>query len=177
MTLMNSVQSADGATIQLPDMEPAPAPGSMLLLTRLSRVVYRRASEAVLGMTLKEYMALTNLRDQKGVTQQALADALHLDPNNTVLLLNVLESSRLAERRRDSSDRRRHIVELTPAGRKALERADRALESVEDEVLGSLSHAERETLHGLLLRAVEGEARKAARDQERQLSESLSRAT
>ena len=171
---MNSVQSTDGATIELPDMEPAPAPGSMLLLTRLSRVVYRRASEAVLGMTLKEYMALSNLRDQKSVTQQALADALHLDPNNCVLLLNVLESGRLAERHRDPTDRRRHIVELTAAGRRALEHADRALESVEDEVLGSLSHAERATLHGLLLRAVEGEARKAARDQERQLTEPVS---
>src|SRR5207249_2370430 len=156
MTLRNSVQSANGATIELPDMEPAPAPGSMVLLTRLSRVVYRRASEAVLGLTLKEYMALTNLRDQKGVTQQALGDALHLDPNNCVLLLNVLESGRLAERRRDPTDRRRHIVELTPDGRRALERADRALESVEDEVLGTLSHAERDMLHGLLLRAVEG---------------------
>jgi DNA-binding MarR family transcriptional regulator len=172
--LMNSVQSADGATIDLPDMEPAPAPGSMVLLTRLSRVVYRRASEAVLGMTLKEYMALTSLRDQKGVTQQALADALHLDPNNCVLLLNVLESGRLAERRRDPGDRRRHIVELTPAGRRALERADRALESVEDEVLYALTRTERETLRGLLLRAVEGESRKEARDQERQLAEPVS---
>jgi DNA-binding MarR family transcriptional regulator len=143
----------------------------MVLLTRLSRVVYRRASEAVLGMTLKEYMALTNLRDQRGVTQQALADALHLDPNNCVLLLNVLENGRLAERRRDPSDRRRHIVELTPAGRQALERADRALESVEDEVLGTLTRTERETLHRLLVRAVEGEARKAAREQEQQLGQ------
>src|SRR6266851_108 len=100
MTLMTSVQSTDRATIDQTDMEPAPAPGSMLLLTRLSRVVYRRASEAVLGMTLKEYMALTNLRDQTNVTQQALGDALHLDANNCVLLLNVLEAGQLAERRR-----------------------------------------------------------------------------
>src|SRR6266702_2643202 len=95
MTLMNSVQSANSVTIEQPDMEPAPAPGSMVLLTRLSRVVYRRASEAVLGLTLKEYMALTNLRDSKSVTQQALADALHLDPNNCVLLLNVLETGKI----------------------------------------------------------------------------------
>ena len=125
-------------------------------------------------MTLKEYMALANLRDQKGVTQQALGDALHLDPNNCVLLLNVLESGKLAERRRDPTDRRRHIVELTPVGRRALERADRALESVEDDVLGTLSPTERETLHRLLVRAVEGEAQKA-RAPERQISEPVSR--
>ena len=136
----------------------ATTPGSMVLLTRLSRVVYRRAREAVLGMTLKEYMALINLRDQPNVTQQALGDALHLDANNCVLLLNVLEAGHLAERRRDRTDRRRHIVELTPAGRLAVERADRALESVEDDVLGALSADERTTLHRLLLRALETES-------------------
>src|SRR5437588_7408978 len=134
MMLSTFVRSAPDGTIEQHEMS-APAPGSMVLLTRLARVVYRRATEAVLGMSLKEYMALTNLRDQKAVTQQALGEALHLDPNNCVLLLNVLESSQLAERRRDPGDRRRHIVELTPAGRKALARADHALESVEDEVL------------------------------------------
>src|ERR1700674_4626573 len=154
---MNSVQSesaANGATMA-GTMESATtsAPGSMVLLTRLSRVVYRRASEAVLGMSLKEYMALNNLRDQTNVTQQALGDALHLDANNCVLLLNVLEAGHLAERRRDPTDRRRHFVELTPAGRLAVERADRALESVEDDVLGALTAAERATLRSLLQRA------------------------
>src|ERR1700704_4843608 len=104
---MHTVQSpsaANAATIAgTVESATTTAPGSMVLLTRLSRVVYRRASEAVLGMTLKEYMALINLRDQNNVTQQALADALHLDPNNCVLLLNLLESSRLPERRREAS--------------------------------------------------------------------------
>jgi DNA-binding MarR family transcriptional regulator len=130
----------------------------MVLLTRLSRLVYRRASEAVLGMSLKEYMALNNLREQHSVTQQALGDSLHLDANNCVLLLNALEAGHLAERRRDRTDRRRHLVELTPAGRLAVERADRALESVEDEVLGALTADERATLHRLLLRALQTES-------------------
>src|ERR1700682_5756969 len=143
---MNPVQSAADATMAQSMESATSAPGSMVLLTRLSRVVYRRASEAALGMTLKEYMALINLRDQTNVTQQALGDALHLDANNCVLLLNVLEAGHLAERRRDPTDRRRHFVELTPAGRLAVERADRALESVEDDVLGALSTAERATL-------------------------------
>ena len=169
---MTTVQSADGATIST-DMPPRPAPGSMVLLTRLARVVYRRAKESVLGMSLKEYMALSSLRDHKNVSQQVLGDALHLDPNNCVLLLNGLESSGLIERRRDPADRRRHIVVLTPAGRIALERAERALESVEDEVLCALSREERATLHRLLLRAVDGEAQQPAREQPLQVAERL----
>lgn len=130
----------------------------MVLLTRLQRVVYRRATEAVLGMSLKEYMALCSLRDSSSVSQQALCESLHLDPNNCVLLLNVLEGSHQVERRRDPADRRRHLVVLTPAGHEALERADRALESVEDEVLGALSAEQRATLHHLLWLAVESDA-------------------
>jgi DNA-binding MarR family transcriptional regulator len=131
----------------------------MVLLTRLSRVVYRRATEAVLGLTLKEYLALTQLRDQPSISQQAFCEAVHLDPNNCVLLLNALEAARLVERRRDPTDRRRHTVILTAGGQAALERADRALETVEDEVLAALSAEERATLHRLLALAVESDAR------------------
>jgi DNA-binding MarR family transcriptional regulator len=133
----------------------------MVLLTRLSRVVYRRATEAVLGMRLKEYTSLIYLREHDGLTQQALAEALHMDANTCVLLLNELEAAGLAERRRDPMDRRRHTVVLNPAGVRALERADRALESVEDEVLGALTAEERATLRRLLGRALEGEGRAA----------------
>ena len=128
----------------------------MVLLTRLSRVVYRRATEESLGMRLKQYIALNYLRDQGDTPQQELGEALHLDANNLVLLLNDLEDEGFVERRRDQSDRRRHIVEITAAGRKALEHAERALESVEDDVLGALSTEERATLRRLLTRALEG---------------------
>jgi DNA-binding MarR family transcriptional regulator len=143
-------------------MVSAPPPGSMVLLTRLSRVVYRRATEAVLGMSLKEYLALTQLREQPNISQQAFCEAIHLDPNNCVLLLNALEAASRVERRRDPTDRRRHLVVLTSGGHQALEHADRALESVEDEVLGALSPAERATLHRLLTHAMEGAPRAAA---------------
>ena len=92
---------------------------------------------------------------------------LHLDPNNCVLLLNVLEAGKLAVRRRDSADRRRHIVELTPEGQRAIERADRALESIEDDVLGALTLDERALLHRLLSRALEDSPAAASRPPDR----------
>ena len=153
---MTTVHSSRTATIGA-SMPPAVAPGAMVLLTRLSREIYRRATEDVLGMSLKAYLALNNLREQEGVSQQALGDALHLDPNNCVLLLNVLEAGRLAVRRRDPTDRRRHIVELTDEGRRAVDRADRALESVENEVLAALTPGERAELRRLLARALSAE--------------------
>ena len=89
-----------------------------------------------------------------GVGQRQLGEALHLDPNNTVLMLNDLEAAGWAERRRDPDDRRRHTVEITPAGRKALARAEQALDGLEADVLDGLSPDERATLRELLARAM-----------------------
>jgi DNA-binding MarR family transcriptional regulator len=141
------------------EMGAPPAVGSMALLTRLSRVVYREATEAALGMRLKQYIALTHLRDNGAMSQQALGEALHLDANNCVILLNELETEGLAERRRDQNDRRRHLVVLNPKGATALESADRALESIEDVVLAALNPEERATLHRLLSQALESSNR------------------
>jgi DNA-binding MarR family transcriptional regulator len=129
-------------------------PGSLVLVIRLARSVYRRATEDVLGMRLKQYLALNHLAHVPGVGQRQLGEALHLDPNNTVLMLNDLEAAGWAERRRDAEDRRRHVVELTPAGRKALTRAEQALDGLEDDVLDNLSPEERATLRDLLARAL-----------------------
>jgi DNA-binding MarR family transcriptional regulator len=72
-----------------------------------------------------------------------------------VLLLNELEAAGFAQRRRDPGDRRRHLVEITPAGRSAAERAERAQEAIEDEVLAALSLEERAQLRELLGRALQ----------------------
>jgi DNA-binding MarR family transcriptional regulator len=133
------------------------AAGSMVLLTRLTRAIYRRSTEDVLGMRLKHYVTLARLRDYGDMSQQALCTTLMLDRNNCVLLLNELEEAGYVERVRDRADRRRHVVELTPAGRKALDRAEVKIETIEDEVLGALTPDERVTLRTLLIRALEGD--------------------
>lgn len=79
-----------------------------------------------------------------------------MDANNVVLLLNELEDLRYVARIRDPDDRRRHLVELTSAGARALARAERAQEQIEDEVLRSLDAQERATLWRLLTRALQG---------------------
>jgi DNA-binding MarR family transcriptional regulator len=130
------------------------APGSMVLLTRLAKQVYRRSSEELLGMHLRHLMTLSYLRDHDRCPQQELAEALCMDANNVVLLLNELEAREHIARRRDPGDRRRHLVELTAAGRRALKSAENAQESIEDEVLHGLDPEERAILWQLLTRAL-----------------------
>ncbi len=130
--------------------------GTMVLLTRLAKLVYRRSGEELLGMRLRQFVTLSFLADHDGASQQALAEALSMDANNLVLLLNDLEAAGHAERRRDPEDRRRHVVHITEAGRRALDQGERAQESVEEDVLAALTPDERATLRSLLARALEG---------------------
>src|ERR1700692_955849 len=118
------------------------APGSMVLLTRLAKQVYRRTNEEQLGMQLRHLVALTFLRDHEACPQQELGDAFCMDANNVVLLLNELEQLGYATPQRDPLDRRRHVVQLTQPGATALERAERAQETVEGDVLRALAAEE-----------------------------------
>jgi DNA-binding MarR family transcriptional regulator len=132
----------------------AETPGALVLATRLSRVAYRRATEEILGMRLKQFSALAYLRQLPGVSQRQLGDAMLLDANNCVLLLNDIEDAGWAERHRDPDDRRRHVVEITDAGREALVRAEQALDDLEEEVLEGLTPEERAKLRDLLAKAL-----------------------
>ena len=129
--------------------------GIVSLLTQAYKALNRHTSEELLGMRFKPYMMLGYIRDHPGTTQQELESALFMDANSVVLILNELEAARYSLRKRDSKDRRRHIVEITESGRRALERADKARESLEDEVLRDLSTDERSTLRRLLVRVLE----------------------
>jgi len=135
-------------------VNPDRPPGSLPLLARLAKLVYRRSSDEQLGMTVRHFITLSYLRDHPGAAQQDLGDVFCIDASNLVLLLNELEVADLAERRRDPSDRRRHLVWLTPAGEEALSRAEEAQERVEAEILRTLSPEERATLRDLLARAL-----------------------
>jgi len=113
-------------------------------------------------MRLKAYVALGYIRDHPGATQHMLESAMFMDANGVVILLNELEAAGYSIRRRDPQDRRRHIVEITAAGREAVERADTARESLEDEVLAGLSAEERTALRSLVQRVLDGLVQPAA---------------
>jgi DNA-binding MarR family transcriptional regulator len=130
--------------------------GTITLLSRLSKTVYRRTSEELLGMKLRHFLVVSYLAEQDRVPQQCLQDPLHMDANNLVIVLNELESLGFVQRLRDEEDRRRHIVVLTDRGRAAFKKAEKARETVEDDVLHALDADERETLRRLLAKALEG---------------------
>src|SRR5258708_34366435 len=118
-------------------------PGLSELLTQLTKAFHKRTSEQVLGMKLRQYMALAKVRDHPGISQQELAEMLLYDSNAVVLLLNELEDLGYSIRRRDPEDRRRHILELTDGGRQAMERAETGRAGIEHELLSGLTAEEK----------------------------------
>src|SRR3982074_1393615 len=116
-------------------MEKEPDSGLIALITQANKALHRRTSEELLGMRLKQFLLLGYVRDRGAVSQQELETGLLMDANSVVLLLNEAAAAVVSVRKRGPADRRRHMVELTEAGRAAVERAEKAREGIEDEVL------------------------------------------
>jgi DNA-binding MarR family transcriptional regulator len=151
--LGDEMAGSQGDGVDQRDSERAARPCAVLL-SRLAKQVYRRNNEEQVGMQLRHLMSLSYVSDHDGCPQQDLADAFCMDANNVVLLLNELEQLGYATRQRDPSDRRRHLVHITPAGREALIATVPGQLAIEDEVLAALDPDERRTLCDLLTRAL-----------------------
>lgn len=135
---------------QLPEELVASA---TFLIKRLGYAVKERTMKAYEGTGLHPYhhAILLVLDAGSADTQGSIADALGYDRGQLVGLLDELEEQGLVERRRDPDDRRRHLVRLTPAGKRTLKRLRALSKEIEDEFLGPLGNEERANLHALLL--------------------------
>jgi DNA-binding MarR family transcriptional regulator len=124
-------------------------------LARVARRAYDTCQEPGC-LRPRHLIALSLLHDGGPLSQQALGEALSLDPSNVVGLLNELEERGLVVRQRDPADRRRHIVSLSGAGTGELAATGTELAGIEDDLLAALSLAERTMLHDLLVRVAIG---------------------
>jgi DNA-binding MarR family transcriptional regulator len=123
------------------------------LLKRLGGAVKERALQAFepTGLNPQHHAVLSLLDEGTRETQATIADALGYDRSQLVGILDELEDKGYVERRRDKTDRRRHLVSLTPAGAKALRELRAIAKQVQQEFLAPLSSDEQQMLHALLL--------------------------
>ena len=112
-----------------------------------------RVEEA--GYELYDYSVLAILAEGARETQATIADALQVDPSRLVALLDKLETRDLIVRQRDPLDRRRHVVSITPAGKRELGRLREMIRKLEDEYLAPLDAEDRKAFHEFLLRLAE----------------------
>jgi MarR family transcriptional regulator, lower aerobic nicotinate degradation pathway regulator len=154
MVLTPPTTTASPAAEQLPEELIA---STTFLLKRLGYAAKERSMAAYeqTGLHPYHYAILLVLSDRSLETQGAIADALGYDRGQLVGLLDELEKRALVERRRDTNDRRRHLVHLTPDGKQMLRRLQALSRQTEDDFLAPLSDEDRASLHALLLRLAE----------------------
>jgi MarR family transcriptional regulator, lower aerobic nicotinate degradation pathway regulator len=137
---------------------PARPPRELLsnashLMKRLAWLVKERMTDAFepTGLAPYHYAVMLLLDEEPRETQAMIADALGYDRSHLVGLLDELESRGLIERKRDPDDRRRHLVSLTPEGKRTLEELRAIAKRIEDEFFAPLDAGQRELLLSLLL--------------------------
>jgi DNA-binding MarR family transcriptional regulator len=102
----------------------------------------------------REYAVLTAIAAAGPLSQQRLAERLHVNRTLMVAVADTLERRGLVERRRDPDDRRSYALHVTPAGHEELGRLHGAIERADRRMTERLSDAERARLNELLRKLV-----------------------
>lgn len=100
------------------------------------------------------YGVMTWINRLEPVSQKRVSTELGLDPSDLVALVDLLEVAGFVARQRDTEDRRRSSLTLTPAGRRALRRLDAIAADAEDAALAALDPAERAEFEDLVRRII-----------------------
>jgi DNA-binding MarR family transcriptional regulator len=131
--------------------ERATSEGLLLALLGQHAMRRLRAAHTEHKLSPRQFHLLGLLHDRGAMTQRELGTLMDVDPSILVTLLNPLEADSYLSRDRDPADRRRHVVTLTRAGQRQLERAAQAQRDAEDELFAGLTDRQRAQLRGLLL--------------------------
>jgi DNA-binding MarR family transcriptional regulator len=97
---------------------------------------------APIGLSARELSVLLAVTELGSASQQEVAHALGVDRTTMVTFVDLLEEKGLVERQPDPSDRRRNVIEVTAAGKQAVERGRRASDQAEAALLAPLSEAD-----------------------------------
>lgn len=147
----------------MPSPDPAPEPGSSALLDvpvfaliHLGRLVHAtvRGAFADAGLSARTHFVLLCLREDGRLSQRELADRVSMDRSDLVKVLDELEHSGHLRREPDPRDRRRHLLSITPRGRKTLQRGEKLLARTTQQALTALDADQQAHLHGLVRRAL-----------------------
>jgi DNA-binding MarR family transcriptional regulator len=102
----------------------------------------------------REYAVLTAIAAAGPLSQQRLAERLHVNRTLMVAVADTLERRGLVERRRDPADRRSYALHVTPTGHAELERLHGEIERVDRRMTERLTDGERARLNELLRKLV-----------------------
>jgi MarR family transcriptional regulator for hemolysin len=127
-----------------------------LRLASAARIVRRAFDEALaeVGGSLPEWLVLVNLKVRRPANQRELAEAIGVREATLTHHLNAMDSGGLVTRRRDTTNRRIHVVELTGAGEEMFLRLRAAAVAFDQRLRADISERELTSLELVLDRMV-----------------------
>jgi MarR family transcriptional regulator for hemolysin len=123
-----------------------------LHLTSTSRLVSRAFNDALAksGGSLPVWLALLNLKINGDANQRQLAQAVGVTQATLTHHLGAMEKDGLIVRSRDPSNRRNHVIELTPQGEARFITLAAAARGFDAQLRANMSAVDLETLRSLL---------------------------
>jgi MarR family transcriptional regulator for hemolysin len=123
-------------------------------LTTAARVVARAFDDALAAVSgsRSTWLILLSLKMRQLANQRELAEAVGIEGATLTHHLDAMESDGLITRRRDPSNRRVHLVEVTQAGDAAFLRMRGAAAEFDRRLRAGISDAELAQLRALLAR-------------------------
>ncbi|MCU1456865.1 MAG: nicR 3 [Actinomycetia bacterium] len=102
------------------------------------------------------YAVLSSIDALQPASQAQISADRGLDPSDVVGIVDTLERAGFVARARDTTDRRKYSLTLTPEGERALERLNVVATRVEDVIVGPLNGRDRASFERVLRRLVQG---------------------
>ena len=123
-----------------------------LHLTRTARVVSRAFDDALAaaGGSVPVWLILISLETERLANQRRLAETIGIQGATLTHHLNAMEADGLVTRRRDPTNRRVHLVELTQAGEALFEHLRAAAVAFDQQLRAGLSEHDLGTLAHML---------------------------
>ena len=133
------------------------------LALRAAYLALHRSTDAKFSphdVTADQFVLMLALHESGSSTQRALADRISSDPSTVRAMLVLLEKNGFVQRAPHPTDSRAKTVSLTLLGKRRLRKLWKVGQSIRDEMLGTMTSEEAETLIALLRRVEESLARK-----------------
>lgn len=157
---MISAADPGGEAVRRAPVRPAFLDSTWYLLAKAGTLAKQRwaAMLADFDVSPSQNKVLMTLSETGPVCQQFLAELIGVDPRNTVPIVESLVERGLVGREVDKADRRRRVLDLTPAGREITAQMASIGAEIEQDILNPLSPAGQARLRRMLLEILDAPA-------------------
>jgi DNA-binding MarR family transcriptional regulator len=135
------------AMLKAPGLRDAPVLRAALALELIAARAERRCIEEV-GVSVRDLWIIRAAIEGK-YSQLRLADALNINPNVMVLIIDRLEQRKLVARVRNPKNRREALVVPTTKGRKLIAGSERTKDAANKNIFAPLTKSEMQTFTGM----------------------------